>query len=199
MISAFAPEERGQYRWSFWPNPPDWLSVMVCGCWQDCCCWQFSSGCHSVCIPVPDDGNSDRIPPWSLYQTFHGVNYLFNISSMLQINIPLSHALTRIEKHAEHNRWLKSRISAIRKMSYPVTGTGHENGGYDFPSKSCVNNLLLNSEREDSVASMALLCRPLAGSKKECQKKRHYYYCYIRSCCISSSSIWSVPFTEQFR
>lgn len=40
----------------------------------------------------------DKAPPWSLYQTLHGVNYLFSISSMLQINIPLSQALLRMEK-----------------------------------------------------------------------------------------------------
>lgn len=52
-----------------------------------------------------------------------------------------------------------------------VTGTGHENSGYDFPSKSCVNNLLLNSEREDSVASMALYAdRWLEEAKKSVRK-----------------------------
>ncbi|CSN00642.1 Bacterial type II secretion system protein F domain [Shigella sonnei] len=92
---------------------------------------------------------------------------------MLQINIPLSHALTRIEKHAEHNRWLKSRISAIRKnvLSGQSLALAMKNCGYDFPSKSCVNNLLLNSEREDSVASMALYAdRWLEEAKKNVRK-----------------------------
>ncbi len=46
----------------------------------------------------PAGGCWTRLPPWSLYQTLHGVNYLFSISSMLQINIPLSQALLRMEK-----------------------------------------------------------------------------------------------------
>ena len=46
-----------------------------------------------------------------------------------------------------------------------------KNSGYDFPSKSCVNNLLLNSEREDSVASMALYAdRWLEEAKKSVRK-----------------------------
>ncbi|EFF2574889.1 type II secretion protein F, partial [Escherichia coli] len=100
----------------------------------------------------------DRVPPWSLYQTLHGVNYLFSISSMLQINIPLSQALLRMEKGAENNKWLKERIQAIRKhvLSGQNLATAMRNSGYDFPSRICINKLLLNSEREDSVAAMAL-------------------------------------------
>ncbi|MCN2724662.1 type II secretion system F family protein [Escherichia coli] len=100
----------------------------------------------------------DKAPPWSLYQTLHGVNYLFSISSMLQINIPLSQALLRMEKGAEKNKWLKERIQAIRKhvLSGQNLATAMRNSGYDFPSRICINKLLLNSEREDSVATMAL-------------------------------------------
>ena len=100
----------------------------------------------------------DRVPPWSLYQTLHGVNYLFSISSMLQINIPLSQALLRMEKGAEKNKWLKERIQAIRKhvLSGQNLATAMRNSGYDFPSRVCINKLLLNSEREDSVAAMAV-------------------------------------------
>lgn len=117
---------------------------------------------------------------------------------MLQINIPLSHALTRIEKHAEHNRWLKSRISAIRKnvLSGQSLALAMKNCGYDFPSKSCVNNLLLNSEREDSVASMALYAdRWLEEAKRMSEKAALLLLLYQVCWYFSSSSIWSVPFT----
>ncbi|HHE4618888.1 TPA: type II secretion system F family protein, partial [Escherichia coli] len=87
----------------------------------------------------------DKAPPWSLYQTLHGVNYLFSISSMLQINIPLSQALLRMEKGAEKNKWLKERIQAIRKhvLSGQNLATAMRNSGYDFPSRICINKLLL--------------------------------------------------------
>ncbi|HBA4944132.1 TPA: type II secretion protein F, partial [Escherichia coli] len=173
MISAFAPEERWSVQMVILAKSSE--LVIGYGLW-------LLAGLLLLAILIrmsfslykgPRRRYLDRIPPWSLYQTFHGVNYLFNISSMLQINIPLSHALTRIEKHAEHNRWLKSRISAIRKnvLSGQSLALAMKNCGYDFPSKSCVNNLLLNSEREDSVASMALYAdRWLEEAKKNVRK-----------------------------
>ncbi|EPR0669576.1 type II secretion system F family protein [Escherichia coli] len=173
MISAFAPEERWSVQMVILAKSSG--LVIGYGLW-------LLAGLLLLAILIrmsfslykgPRRRYLDRIPPWSLYQTFHGVNYLFNISSMLQINIPLSHALTRIEKHAEHNRWLKSRISAIRKnvLSGQSLALAMKNSGYDFPSKSCVNNLLLNSEREDSVASMALYAdRWLEEAKKNVRK-----------------------------
>lgn len=173
MISAFAPEERWSVQMVILAKSSE--LVIGYGLW-------LLAGLLLLAILIrmsfslykgPRRRYLDRIPPWSLYQTFHGVNYLFNISSMLQINIPLSHALTRIEKHAEHNRWLKSRISAIRKnvLSGQSLALAMKNSGYDFPSKSCVNNLLLNSEREDSVASMALYAdRWLEEAKKSVRK-----------------------------
>ena len=116
MISAFAPEER----WSVQNDHSGQILrelVIGYGLWllADCFCWQFIR--MSFSIPVPDDG-IDRIPPWSLYQTFHGIT--FNISSMLQINILISCPYQN-RKHAEHNRWLKSRISAIRKNVLSVS------------------------------------------------------------------------------
>ncbi|WP_141218987.1 type II secretion system F family protein, partial [Escherichia coli] len=61
-------------------------------------------------------------------------------------------------KGAEKNKWLKERIQAIRKhvLSGQNLATAMRNSGYDFPSRICINKLLLNSEREDSVATMAL-------------------------------------------
>ncbi|EFN6524200.1 type II secretion protein F, partial [Escherichia coli] len=115
----------------------------------------------------------DKLPPWSMYQTFHGVNYLFSISSMLQINIPLSQALERIEKNAENNKWLKERIHAIRKhvLSGQNLATAMKNSGYDFPSKTCVNKLLLNSEREDSVSEMGNYAAQWLEDAKKSVKK----------------------------
>ena len=59
-------------------------------------------------------------------------------------------------KSAEHNKWLKERIQAIRKnvLSGQNLATAMRNSDYDFPSKICINKLLLNSEREDSVSAM---------------------------------------------
>lgn len=92
---------------------------------------------------------------------------------MLQINIPLSHALTRIEKHAEHQPMVKkSRISAIRKnvLSGQSLALAMKNSGYDFPSKSCVNNLLLNSGRTVLPEYGAYTDRWLEEAKKSVRK-----------------------------
>lgn len=156
IVSAFAPEEK----WSFQMKVLAAMSELVIGYGL----W-LSGAIITLVIIIrfslsrytgPGRRLLDKLPPWSLYQTFHGVNYLFSISSMLQINIPLSQALLRTEKSAEHNKWLKERIQAIRKnvLSGQNLATAMRNSDYDFPSKICINKLLLNSEREDSVSAM---------------------------------------------
>ncbi|MCZ6343924.1 type II secretion system F family protein, partial [Escherichia coli] len=57
----------------------------------------------------------DYIPPWSLYKTFNGVSFLFNMASMLSIDIPVAKALERLEKNSTQNRWLLERIKEIRR------------------------------------------------------------------------------------
>ncbi|EOO2892210.1 type II secretion system F family protein, partial [Escherichia coli] len=136
IVSAFAPEEK----WSFQMKVLAAMSELVIGYGL----W-ISGAIITLVIIIrfslsrytgPGRRLLDKLPPWSLYQTFHGVNYLFSISSMLQINIPLSQALLRIEKSAEHNKWLKERIQAIRKnvLSGQNLATAMRNSDYDFPS-----------------------------------------------------------------
>ncbi|EEC8337827.1 type II secretion system F family protein [Escherichia coli] len=157
IISAFASEER----WSTQMYLLASMSAFVIdyGLW-------LSVGFIALIILIqfsfsrytgPGRSILDKIPPWSMYQTFHGVNYLFCISSMLQINIPLSQALERIEKNAENNKWLKERINTIKKhvLSGQNLATAMKNSGHDFPSKLCINKLLLNSERTDSISEMS--------------------------------------------
>ena len=73
----------------------------------------------------------DRLPPWSLYQTFHGVNYLFSISSMLggQINIPLSQALLRIEK-VRRIIMVKGENSGNKKKCIIRSESGHRHAQF---------------------------------------------------------------------
>nr|WP_250376696.1 hypothetical protein [Escherichia coli] len=87
MISAFAPEERWSVQMVILAKSSE--LVIGYGLW-------LLAGLLLLAILIrmsfslykgPRRRYLDRIPPWSLYQTFHGVNYLFNISSMLQINI----------------------------------------------------------------------------------------------------------------
>ncbi|EFS9331475.1 type II secretion system F family protein, partial [Escherichia coli] len=99
----------------------------------------------------------DYIPPWSLYKTFNGVSFLFNMASMLSIDIPVAKALERLEKNSTQNRWLLERIKEIRR--YVLLGQSlamaMKSCGYDFPSKLCINKLLLHSENADNALMMS--------------------------------------------
>ncbi|EBR6014423.1 type II secretion protein F [Salmonella enterica] len=99
----------------------------------------------------------DYIPPWSLYKTFNGVSFLFNMASMLSIDIPVAKALERLEKNSTQSRWLLERIKEIRR--YVLLGQSlamaMKSCGYDFPSKLCINKLLLHSENADNAFMMS--------------------------------------------
>ncbi|EJQ9383928.1 type II secretion system F family protein [Salmonella enterica] len=99
----------------------------------------------------------DKVPPWSLYKTFQGVSFLFNMSAMIQIDVPVKEALYKLESNSRKNPWLHERIKEIRR--YALLGQPFvralKNSGYDFPSKSCINQLLLQSEGSDNASIMS--------------------------------------------
>lgn len=88
----------------------------------------------------------DLVPPWSIYRIFQGVGFLFNISSMLNINVDLEKSLRMLERHSD--KWLFERLEETRKyvlMSQHL-GKALKSTGYNFPSKKCVNQMALLTE-----------------------------------------------------
>ncbi|STJ26349.1 type IV pilin biogenesis protein [Escherichia coli] len=70
------------------------------------------------------------------------VSFLFNMASMLSIDIPVAKALERLEKNSTQNRWLLERIKEIRR--YVLLGQSlamaMKSCGYDFPSNYALTN-----------------------------------------------------------
>ncbi len=70
----------------------------------------------------------DYIPPWSLYKTFNGVSFLFNMASMLSIDIPVAKALERLEKK-QHSKQMATRTNKRNQeicFTWTVTCNGNE-------------------------------------------------------------------------
>ncbi|WP_277973363.1 type II secretion system F family protein [Pantoea agglomerans] len=97
----------------------------------------------------------DLIPPWSIYRTFQGVTFLFNISSMLQVQIELAKALRLLQRHSD--RWLFERLEETRKfaVSGQHLGLALKNSGFDFPSRRCVNQMVLLTEGKGASTALS--------------------------------------------
>lgn len=88
----------------------------------------------------------DSTMPWSLYRIFQGVTFLLNISALLRVNIQTLHALNIINENA--SPWLQQRVREtqiyIRQGQH--LGKALKSTGYNFPSKECVNQMMLLTE-----------------------------------------------------
>lgn len=92
----------------------------------------------------------DSITPWSLYRIFQGVTFLLNISALLRVNIQTLNALNIINENA--SPWLQQRVKEtqiyIRQGQH--LGKALKSTGYNFPSKECVNQMMLLTEGDGS-------------------------------------------------
>jgi type II secretory pathway component PulF len=88
----------------------------------------------------------DLMLPWSLYRIFQGVTFLLTVSALLRVNIQTLDALNIINENA--CPWLQQRINAtrfhIRQGQH--LGKALKSTGYHFPSKECVNQMMLLTE-----------------------------------------------------
>lgn len=88
----------------------------------------------------------DLIAPWSLYRIFQGVTFLLNISSLLRVNIQTLIALDILNENS--SPWLQQRIkeTQIYIKQGQHLGEALKSTGYNFPSKDCVNQMMLLTE-----------------------------------------------------
>jgi type II secretory pathway component PulF len=88
----------------------------------------------------------DNFMPWSLYRIFHGVAFLLNMSALLRVNIDTLRALNMINENAAP--WLEQRIDETRRYirQGQHLGLALKSTGYHFPSKECVNQMMLLTE-----------------------------------------------------
>lgn len=92
----------------------------------------------------------DFLLPWSLYKDFQGVAFLFNISALLQANVKTLDALDILSRNA--SPWLIERLNATRRLlrQGQHLGLALRNSGYQFPSKDCVNKLVLLTDGDNA-------------------------------------------------
>lgn len=89
---------------------------------------------------------ADLLPPWSVYRAVHGVYFLLNISSLLRVNIQVMQAVRMLSETA--SPWLEKRLEAtLRYMNQGEhLGRALKSTGYHFPSRECVNQMMLLTE-----------------------------------------------------
>lgn len=89
---------------------------------------------------------ADRLLPWSVFRAIQGVNFLLIIASLLRVNIKVLDAVGLIRETA--NPWLERRLAeTMRYMNKGQhLGLALKSAGYHFPSKDCVNEMLLLTE-----------------------------------------------------
>lgn len=114
---------------------------------------------------------AENIPPWSIYRSIHGVYFLLNIAALLKVNIPVIQAVSMLAETA--SPWLERRIQeTINRMRQgDHLGLALKNTGYNFPSRDCVNQMLLLTEgvgAEDNLEHYAKrwLIQTIAQVKK---------------------------------
>lgn len=114
----------------------------------------------------------DLIIPWSLYRIFQGVTFLLNLSALLRVNIQTLDALNIINENA--SPWLQQRINAtrfhIRQGQH--LGEALKSTGYHFPSRNCVNQMMLLTAGEGAENILeGYANRWLGQAIKEVRKK----------------------------
>lgn len=89
---------------------------------------------------------ADNLPPWSVYRAVQGVYFLLNVAALLRVNIPVKQAVSMLGEHA--SPWLARRIDrTLQYMSQGEhLGLALKSTGYHFPSRDCVNQMVLLTE-----------------------------------------------------
>ncbi|ECH4667687.1 type II secretion system F family protein [Salmonella enterica] len=100
----------------------------------------------------------DSIMPWSLYRDMQGVAFMMNLAALMRANLKTLETLQVLSRYA--TPWLLERIQAteleINKGAH--LGLALKNTGMNFPSKECVNKLMLltsGDNAEDIIENFA--------------------------------------------
>lgn len=124
----------------------------------------------------------DSTTPWSLYRIFQGVTFLLNISALLRVNIQTLNALDIINENA--SPWLQQRVREtqiyIRQGQH--LGKALKSTGYNFPSKECVNQMMLLTEGDGAENILeGYANRWLQQAIKDVKKKalRLTIFCFV--------------------
>lgn len=85
----------------------------------------------------------DHIPPWSLYRQIQGVSFLLSYSALTRANVKTEDAIIILSYNA--SPWLFERLWSTRKLLKRgrTLGQSLKESGYDFPSKSSIDRLIL--------------------------------------------------------
>lgn len=89
----------------------------------------------------------DRMPPWSFYRLVNGSVWLFTLSTLLQANVQISHALDAMQSMPGTSPWLKERINGVKAGLLLGKGFGAalDHAGHDFPDRELIDDLLIYS------------------------------------------------------
>jgi type II secretory pathway component PulF len=89
----------------------------------------------------------DRIPPWSFYRLVNGSVWLFTLSTLLQANVQITHALDAMRAMPGTSPWLKERIDGVKSGLLLGKGFGValDRAGFDFPDRELIDDLLVYS------------------------------------------------------
>ncbi|MFN3071313.1 type II secretion system F family protein [Serratia sp. J2] len=124
----------------------------------------------------------DSTTPWSLYRIFQGVTFLLNVSALLRVNIQTLNALNIINENA--SPWLQQRVNEtqvyIRQGQH--LGKALKSTGYNFPSKECVNQMMLLTEGDGAENILeGYANRWLKQAIKDVKKKalRLTIFCFV--------------------
>ncbi|CNI31608.1 MULTISPECIES: type II secretion system F family protein [Yersinia] len=93
----------------------------------------------------------DYLIPWSIYKDFQGVAFLLNIAALLRADVKTLDALDILSRNA--SPWLLERLNAARRLvrQGQHLGLALRNTGYHFPSKDCVNKLVLLTDGDNAA------------------------------------------------
>ncbi|MCT4709275.1 type II secretion system F family protein [Enterobacteriaceae bacterium H11S18] len=85
----------------------------------------------------------DLMMPWSIYRDIQGVSFLLNLAALQRANLQVLDCFNILSRHA--SPWLLERLDAARREvnSGAHLGMALKNTGFDFPSRECVNKLIL--------------------------------------------------------
>ncbi|WP_339057580.1 type II secretion system F family protein [Candidatus Regiella endosymbiont of Tuberolachnus salignus] len=92
----------------------------------------------------------DGLIPWSVYKDFQGVAFLLNMAALLRAGVKTLDALDILAHNA--SPWLLERLNAARRLvrQGQHLGLALRNTGYHFPSKPCVNKLMLLTDGDNA-------------------------------------------------
>ena len=101
----------------------------------------------------------DRLMPWSIYRELSGVSFLMNLSALMRASLKTLDTLDILARYS--SPWLLERIEATRREvnSGAHLGLALKNTQLDFPSRECVNRLVLLTQGDNAESVIDAFAR----------------------------------------